>query len=138
MRFSTSIIALSFSLCGTTATAQDSIDHWKALLGKRITVQGEAHNAKMGAMLVGEESTIWVDLPDEAWPDGFYKGNDEGELVVVTGTVAQRADLPVFIAEPGEPIMMAGIPMPPGTDLEEARKRYVLVDVVWQRLTPQR
>jgi hypothetical protein len=124
-------------LASAGATAQDKTDRWHEQLGKRVTLTGEAHNAKMGALLEGKDFMIWVDLPGEAWPNGMYHGNDEGDPVVVTGTVVQRSDLPVFIAEPGE-MDKAGIPMPPGTDLEEARKRYILEDVTWSPAIQQR
>jgi hypothetical protein len=48
-----------------------------------------------------------------------------GAWVQVRGTVVQRSDLPVFIQDPNEPIMQ-GMPVPPGTDLEQARKRWVI------------
>jgi hypothetical protein len=124
-------------LIGSNASAQAEADRWKDQLGKQVTLTGEAHNAKMGARLEGGDFSIWVDLPNDAWPDGLYHGNDDGELVVVTGTVTQRADVPVFIPKEGEPPMQ-GVTVPPGTDLEEARKRYVLVDVTWQRAVSQR
>lgn len=38
---------------------------------------------------------------------------------------AARSDRPVFIPDPSEPIMR-GIPMPEGTELEQARKRWVI------------
>ncbi len=31
---------------------------------------GEAYNAKMGARLDGEGSHLWVDPPNDAWPNG--------------------------------------------------------------------
>jgi hypothetical protein len=48
-----------------------------------------------------------------------------GAWVRVRGTVVERSDLPVFIQDPNEPIMQ-GMPVPPGTDLEQARKRWVI------------
>jgi hypothetical protein len=48
-----------------------------------------------------------------------------GAWVQVRGTIVERSDRPVFIQDPNEPIMQ-GIPMPPGTDLEQARKRWVI------------
>lgn len=48
-----------------------------------------------------------------------------GAWVQVRGTVVQRSDLPVFVQDPDEPIMQ-GISVPEGTDLEQARKRWVI------------
>jgi hypothetical protein len=124
-------------LAGTSAKAQSKADRWKDQLGKQVTLTGEAHNAKMGAFLEGEDFSIWVDLPNDAWPDGMYHGNDKGDVVVVTGTVVQRADVPAFIPKDGEPPMQ-GVAMPPGTDLEEARKRYILENVTWKPMASQR
>jgi len=135
----TIICRSTFLLALATTTihglAQDAEDRWKDKLGQRITVRGEAHNAKMGALLLGEGFTIWVDLPGDAWPDGLYHGNDKGELVEVTGLVVQRNDVPVFIPEPGEP-MRQSVYVPPGTDPEKARKRYVLENVEWKPAEP--
>ena len=124
------------ALWGATVHAQAG-EGWKDQLGKRIAVTGEAHNAKMGALVVGDGFSIWVDLPNDAWPDGLYHGNDEGEMVLVTGTVVQRADVPVFIPKEGEP-MKQGVTVPPGTDLEEASKRYILENVTWKLAGSQR
>ena len=131
------LLCSSCVLGGTHANAQAQADPWKEHLGKQVTVTGEAHNAKMGALLEGEGFHIWVDLPNDAWPDGLYHGNDDGELVEVIGTVRERSDVPVFIPKDGEP-MRQGVTVPPGTDLEEARKRYILEDVKWKRVASQR
>ncbi len=129
MRRSTFLLALAtMTIHGL---AQDAEDRWREKLGQRVTVRGEAHNAKMGALLQGEGFTISVDLPGDAWPDGLYHGDDKGELVEVTGLVVQRNDLPVFIPEPGEP-MRQSVHVPPGSDPDEARKRYVLENVEWK------
>jgi hypothetical protein len=124
------------ALWGSTVQAQAG-DSWKDQVGKRVTVTGEAHNAKMGTLVVGDGFSIWVDLPSDAWPDGMYHGNNAGELVVVTGTVVQRADVPVLIPKEGEP-MRQGVTVPPGTDLEEASKRYILENVSWKLAASQR
>ncbi len=117
------------------ALAQNSEDRWKDKVGQRLTVRGEAHNAKMGALVQGEDFTIWVDLPDQYWPTGMYHGEDKGEVVEVTGLVVQRNDVPVFIPEHGEPIRQ-GVPVPPDTDLQEAQKRYILENVEWKLVEP--
>ncbi len=108
--------------------------NWEQELGKRVTVTGMAINRKVGAFVAFEGSGIYVDLPSNAWPIGLYHGDGNGEVVEVTGTVTQRSDLPVFIQQPGEE-PKAGIPVPPGTDLNVAAKRYILEAVEWKRVT---
>ena len=108
--------------------------NWEQELGKRVTVTGMAINRTVGAFVAFEGSGIYVDLPSNSWPIGLYHGDGKGELVEVKGTVTQRADLPVFIQEPGAPVK-EGIPLPPGTDLKEAAKRYVLEGAEWKRVT---
>jgi hypothetical protein len=92
-------------------------------VGARVTLHGVAENEKVGAFLTGPN--VWVDLPGEQWPPGVI-----GKAVEVTGTVAERHDLPVFITEPGGP-PRGGIPVPPGTDLRQASRRLVLERVEW-------
>jgi hypothetical protein len=41
-----------------------------------------------------------------------------------------RHDLPVFVQKPGEPPLQ-GIPVPEGTDLHAASRRYVVRDATW-------
>lgn len=107
--------------------------NWDQDLGKRVTVTGMAINRTVGAFVSFEGSGIYADLPGNSWPIGLYHGDGKGELVEVTGTVTLRADLPVFIQEPGAPVK-EGIPVPPGTDLKEAAKRYILEAVEWKRV----
>ena len=78
----------------------------------------------MGAFLLGPG--LYVDLPDTYWPSGI-----EGRTVEVQGTLVERHDLPVFIADPNEPAV-AGIPVPPGTDLHEASKRLIVEQAKWK------
>ena len=72
---------------------------WNERLGERVTLVGTAVNHKVGAFLLGDDFGIYVALPDTHWPAGVYHGGDNGELVRVTGTVTERADLPVFIPQ---------------------------------------
>lgn len=108
---------------------------WSSQVGETVTLTGKAVNHKLMATLYGGDYAIYVDLPDSThWPDGLYHGRDEGEIVQVTGTIAYRKMLPVFVADPGSP-PVSGMPVPQGTDLEEAAKAYVLEDVSWKRVT---
>jgi hypothetical protein len=58
-----------------------------------------------------------------------------GAWVQVRGTIVERSDLPVFVQDPNEPIMQ-GMPVPEGTDLEQARKRWVIEHAVATLLRP--
>ena len=71
--------------------------------------------------------TIWIDDLD-AWPLEV-----RGKWVQVAGKVIERADLPVFVHREGEP-QMQGMPVPAGTDLEKARRRFLLTEARWKLL----
>ena len=111
---------------------EQSIGDWHDQIGQRVTLTGRAVNLKIGALLAGDGYGIYIDLPGNHWPSGLYQGGDHGERVRVTGTIAQRADLPVFISDPSTPII-SGIPVPDGTDLEKTANRYILESVEWER-----
>jgi len=110
----------------TTSNAASS--PLEAKLGQVITVDGTAEDAKLGALLLTDDSmSIWIDGLD-AWPSGV-----RGKNVQVTGKVIQRSDLPVFVRQEGEPEMQ-GIPVPRGTDVEKARRRLLLAEAKWKVL----
>ena len=96
------------------------------LIGKEITLIGKPTNAKVGAKLQCDGFSMYIFLPGTHWD--YETGVN---LLKVTGTVAVRHDLPVFIQRKGEP-SISGIPVPEGADLHEASKRYVLDSVKWQ------
>jgi len=117
-------------------TAVDLRD-WSKQVGETVRLTGKAINHKICATLYVENSMIYVDLDSTThWPDGLYHGGEDGELVQVTGTVAHRSMLPVFVQHPDDPPKQ-GMPVLEGTDLNEAAKAYVLEDVSWQRITPK-
>jgi hypothetical protein len=97
------------------------------LIGRRVTVVGIAEQRKIGAVVQGEDFEIWiVGLHD--WAEPF-----SGKQVEVVGILEERHDLPVFVADtPEERGMRAGIPVPSGTDLHEASRRFVLRDAKWK------
>ena len=102
---------------------------WTAHLGKVVTVEGKAVNMKVGAALFGDGEAIFVDGID-FWPDGYYLGEERGKRLRVTGTVIDRHDLPVFIPKEGE-LPKAGIPVPEGTDLHKASRRFLIQNAKW-------
>lgn len=103
---------------------------WSAVLGQTVTLEGSAANAKVGALLLkGEKKEIWIDGLGW-WPDGYYLGEGKGKRLRVTGTVIQRNDLPVFNQKEDEPVVQS-MGAPPGMDLEQARRRFLLKDATW-------
>jgi hypothetical protein len=118
------------SMSSTTTKAPPS--PWQAQLGQVVTLDGVAENAKLGALLlIGGSRTLWIDKLD-AWPPDVH-----GKRVSVTGKLIERADLPVFVHQDGEP-EMAGIPVPPGTDVEKASRRLLLTEARWKVIEPAR
>lgn len=100
---------------------------FQSRLGQTITLEGTAQNAKVGPLLLGPPEDIWIDGMD-AWKDSVV-----GKRVRVTGRVIEKADLPVFEHEEGAP-EKGGMPVPKGTDLQKASRRFLLTDVQWKLL----
>jgi hypothetical protein len=108
-------------------------DDWADLLGKTVTLEGIAANAKLGALVEGKENAIiWIDALD-SWPEGFYPNHGQGKRLRVTGIVIKRADMPVFVQRPGE-LPEAGIPVKSEEELKKAKWRYLLKDAKWDVL----
>lgn len=93
-------------------------------VGQRITVEGKATSAKAGALLDG----YWIGGTGWEWPRELL-----GKRIRLTGVVEELADLPVFVYKEGEP-PKGGMPVPVGTDLDEARKRLVIAKPTWHVL----
>jgi len=89
-----------------------------------VALEGIAESRKLGAALRGDGFDVWIDQLSE-WPRDWV-----GRKVRVTGVLEERHDLPVFVQKPGEPAA-AGIPVPEGTDLQQASRRYVIRDAKW-------
>jgi hypothetical protein len=137
------LLVANFSGCSTHPTAPSPAvvgkerviawpNDWSEHVGQRVTLEGAAANAKLGALLLGKESEIWIDGLD-SWPEGFYSGGDKGKRLRVTGTVIKKGDLPVFVQKPGE-FPSAGIPVKSEQELEKAKWRYLLKDAKWDVL----
>ena len=116
----------------TFVDTSENVD-WSQYVDRRVIVKGMAVDRKISATLEYNSGSIFI---DDSWPQGFCRGGTDGEFVTVTGTVARRSMLPVFIERPGTEELRAGIGMPEGTDLEEAAKAYILEDVEWERSGP--
>jgi hypothetical protein len=107
----------------TPATAQSL----PGLVGQRTTLIGIAEPRKIGAALRCEGFEVWIDgLHD--WPPDCT-----GHRVQVVGVLEDRHDLPVIVADtPEERGRLQGIPVPSGTDLHEASRRYIIRDARWK------
>lgn len=129
MRISTGMtaaIALMFIGCARhhDAVAVTRADLLRSSVGQRVSLVGVAEPRKLGAALRGGDFYVWIDgLHD--WPTEYV-----GQRVEVVGVLEERHDLPVFVQKPDEPPVQ-GIPVPEGTDLHEASRRYVVKDARW-------
>ena len=127
-------LALGVACASAEPHAQDTTQRSTSVsrndLGKTVTLHGHAVNRKGGAVLQVGDTSVWLDGL-HAWPPGYYEGGDRGRRVVVTGVLAEDHGLPVFVQREGEPIVQ-GIPVPEGTDLEQASRRFVLRDARWE------
>lgn len=103
---------------------------WSIYLNQKVTVEGIAVDSKLGAQLLGDGADIFIDGLD-SWPTGFYLGGRKGKRLYVTGTVIERSDLPAFAPTQNE-VPKAGIPVNKDSDLEKARKRFLLKDAMWE------
>lgn len=106
-------------------SASPSSDFTAADIGKTVTVEGTASNRKVGSCVELGAKSWWVHQENRYWAEGV-----RGRRVRVTGVVRERSDLPVFIPKE-HASEQAGIPLPPGSDLEAAGKRLVIADPQW-------
>lgn len=132
MRISAFIICLLSALLvgcahrheGAAVVLADSL---LSSVGQQVTMIGIAEPRELGAALRGDNFYVWIDgLHD--WPTGYV-----GQRVHVVGVLEVRHDLPVFVQKPDEPLVQ-GIPVPEGTDLHAASRRYVVRDATWNVL----
>ena len=129
MRYSAIAFAalILFTSCSTKELNNcDSNDYWCRYLLVEVTIRGVAQDHKIGAYVESmNREGLYIDSLNY-WPKDY-----SGKTVEVTGVVIKRHDLPVFIPEDGKPVV-SGIPVPEGTDLHEASKRYLLKDATWK------
>jgi hypothetical protein len=93
---------------------------WEKRVGDPVEIEGTAVNMKMGAKVGG----LWIDGL-EGWPEELV-----GKKLKVSGRLIRRDDLPVFRPDPGQ-MPKAGMPVPPGVDLDLARRRYLISKPKW-------
>lgn len=104
----------------------------KKNLGKEITLTGSAENSKMGAVLNGDNFTIYIEGLTQ-WPDDLLLSEKPLKLTV-SGILIEKYDLPVFVRKKGDPII-SGIEVPRGTDLKKASHRFLLQNARWNLIT---
>lgn len=128
--------ALSAALAGqapATPAAKEGTAAWPKVwaehAGNEVSLEGIPANAKLGALLLGEEDQVWIDGLDE-WPPEVFEADGKGKRLRVTGTVALREDLPAYVQKPGEP-PKTGIPVQSESQLKAARTRVVLAQARW-------
>ena len=99
-----------------------------------VWVDGAALETKAGPIiLVSGGLPLFIDGMTY-WPPDFYEGGTKGKRVVARGQIVERFDLPVYEAIPGEE-PRAGIPVPPGTDMRQASRRFLMVFAEWDLWT---
>jgi hypothetical protein len=98
-----------------------------------VVLEGYVGGEKIGPRLAAGARSIALRLDtsgEQAW-----NALPAASRVRVRGVVRERADLPVFVVPPDGPVEQ-GIPVPEGTDLEKARRRYVLEEAQVTLLRP--
>jgi len=90
--------------------------------GQCVEATGYAIGAKIGPQLLTSEGALWL-APKGG--DTEWQKLPSGARVRVRGVVRERSDLPVFI-QPEEGLVSQGMPMPEGTDLDAAARRWVI------------
>ena len=99
----------------------------RSSVGQRVTLVGIAEPRTLGAALRCDGFDVWIDELHD-WPSVCLD-----QRVRVVGVLEERHDLPVFVRRPGEwPVQ--GIPVPEGTDMHEASRRYVVRNLEWSVL----
>jgi hypothetical protein len=131
-QFSTGIYFLLMILiiaCSTKASIVNHINgELKEHVGQKVTLQGRAENAKLGAILEMESGEIiWMD-DMKSWPNGYYT-EETSKRVQVTGVLTERYDLPVY--NPSDSIIRQGVEMPEGKGVEESSHRFVITKYTW-------
>ena len=87
--------------CGDTVSSKEivsAVTLSKENLGRSLTVEGRAVNAKLGAQLVGDGFTVWIQGLS-TWPEGYWSMGQPGKKLRVTGILVEDHALPVFRAD---------------------------------------
>jgi hypothetical protein len=113
--------------CSSTKTKLPP-DRLKSLVGTQVVLVGVAESRKGGAAIRGLDFYVWL-RDVNSWPENVVT-----KKVEVRGRLEVDHGLPVFVQNASDPISPQGIPVPEGTDLKKASKRYVLTHPTWKVL----
>lgn len=105
------------------ASSEPGFD-WAPYRNKCVIAEGYASGSKLGPRLQSGTFSIAIKLPEPPGDEAYWK-IPGGSRIRVRGIVTERSDLPVFVPKKGEP-QMQGMPVPEGTDLDKARRRYLI------------
>jgi hypothetical protein len=98
-------------------------------VSQEVTITGLAQNEKLGAVVISEANTFYLEAIS-SWESDMI-----GKLVEVTGTLAIRYDKPVFLESEADPAERTqGIPVTNESELQEASKAYYLKNASWRIL----
>jgi len=130
------VLLLMVSSCGNifqkhsnNVIEHPNTENLNKYVGKIVTFKGKTVNAKLGALLIIENGQqIWMN-DFLSWPSEYYSGNDTSRTIKVEGTLIKKNDLPVFITKENDTIIQYGIPVPEGTNLRKAKRRYLLKNI---------
>lgn len=121
----------------TTSIENPKKEDLNKFINKMVTFTGKTVNMKLGAVLILENGQrIWMSKM-YSWPEGYYdikNNNEETKIVIVTGILKQKNDLPVFIQNEKDSLFRSGIPVPKRTDLKKASHRYLLKNYKWNEI----
>lgn len=108
----------------TPSTSSEPDFDWSPHRGRCVLAKGYVSGSKLGPLLQSGTFSIAVKMKDPPGDEAWSR-LPGGSLVRVQGIVTERSDLPVFVPKEGKPIMQ-GTPVPEGTDLAKARRRYLI------------
>ncbi|MCD4778970.1 MAG: hypothetical protein K8S27_00260 [Candidatus Omnitrophica bacterium] len=99
-----------------------------AMTGSIVTLDGQAENRKDGAVLLVQDTTVWIDGL-RAWPQGYFVPGQKGIKVRARGMLTEDDHLPVI--SPEDRMTLQGYVVDDPGDAR-SRHRYVLKNARWE------